>query len=180
MTIDDCINIQPSEFSGYLNDAVLKTVFYGTMHGEDIWMNNGIEKDVWVPLFIKEFCTHHVPYNYLNRYKRLSYKEDEGNYIVSFSDGVESAGKTKTIKKDGVVLKEGNDVILPLTEDNRTYIAYSENGKDGEWNIPDADFTEAKVYNITAEGNEYICDVRVVDKKITLSLKAGQGVAITG
>jgi hypothetical protein len=180
MTIDDCISIQPSEFSGYLNDAVLKTVFYGTMHGEDIWMNNGIEKDVWVPLFIKEFCTHHIPYIYLNRHKRLSYKEDDGNYIVSFSGGVESTGKTKSITKNGALLKQGNDVILPLTEDNKIFIAYSESGKDGEWNIPDAEFEKASIYNITADGNEYIGDVTVTDKKIPLSLKAGQAVTIKG
>ena len=180
MTIDDCINVQPEQFSGYLNDKILKTVFYGTMHGEDIWMNNGIEKDVWVPLFIREFCTHHVPYIYLNRYKRLSYIEDEDNYIVSFSDGVESRGKTKTITKNGTVLKAGDDVILPLTEDNKTYVAYSSDGKTGEWYIPDADFTKAKVYNITADGNEFIEDIIVEDKKITLSLRAGQAVVIKG
>ncbi|MBQ7956919.1 MAG: hypothetical protein IJ279_02685 [Clostridia bacterium] len=178
MTIDDCINIQPEQFSGYLNDAVLKTVFYGTMHGEDIWMNNGNDKDVWVPLFIKEFCTHHVPYIYLNRYKRLSYIKDEDNYIAAFSDGVESAGKTKTITKNKTVLKNGNDVILPLTEDNRIFIAYSEKGRSGEWNVPDAVFEKAKVYNITADGNEYISEITVTDKKIHLDLKAGQAVAI--
>lgn len=178
MTIDDCMRIQPSEFSGYLNDAVLKTVFYGTMHGEDIWMNNGIKKDIWVPLFIKEFCTHHIPYTYLNRYKRLNYTEDEGNYIVSFSDGVESTGKTKTITKNGIVLKKGNDVILPLTEDNKIFIAYSENGRKGEWNIPDAELKNAKVYNINADGNEYIANVTVKDKRIQLSLEPGQAVAV--
>lgn len=178
MTIDDCIRIQPEQFSGYLNNAALKSVFYGTMHGEDIWMNNGIEKDVWVPLFIKEFCTHHIPYTYLNRYKRLSYKEDGENYIVSFSDGVESTGKTKSITRNGTVLKSGNDVILPLTEDNKVFVAYSENGKNGEWNVPDAEFTEAKVYTITADGNEYIGKVSVEDKKILLDLDAGQAVVI--
>lgn len=180
MTIDDCINIQPEEFSGYLNDSVLKTVFYGTMHGEDIWMNNGIDSEVWVPLFVREFCTHHIPYIYLNRYKRLSYKEDDGNYIVTFDGGVESTGRTKTITRNGIVLKNGNDVILPLTQDNMTFVAYSENGKDGEWNIPDAPFSKAAVYNITEYGNEYIGDVTVTDKKILLSLSAGHAVAVKG
>ena len=178
MTIDDCISVPPSEFSGYLNDPVLKTVFYGTMHGEDIWMNNGTEKSVWVPLFIKEFCTHHLPYTYLNRYDRLSYTNDEDNYIVSFSGDIQSAGKTKTITKNGLILKRGNDVILPLTEDNKIFLAYSEDGRDGEWNIPDSCFTEAKLYNVTAEGNEYIGDITVTDKKISLVLKPGQAVAI--
>ena len=67
---------------------------------------------------------------------------------------------------------------MPLTEDNKTFIAYSDNGKGGEWNVPDADFDKAKVYNITADGNEYFCDVTVKDKKIQLNLNAGQAVAI--
>lgn len=181
MTIDDCINTPAKEFSGYLNIKPLNAVFYGTMHGEDIWMNHGIEKDVWVPLFVKEFCTMHVPYIYLNRYDRLSYtgNEDDG-YVVSFSDGVESCGADRSINKNGVIIKNGDDVILPLTEDNKTFIAYSENGRNGTWNIPDADFMAAKVYNITADGNEYIADIAVTDKKISLDLKAGQAVVIKG
>ena len=39
---------------------------------------------------------------------------------------------------------------------------------------------KASVYNITAEGNEYIGDVSVTDKKISLSIKAGQTAAIKG
>ena len=179
MTIDDCINIQADEFSGYLNIEPLRNVFYGTVHGEDIWMNNGIEKDVWVPMFIRQFCTMQVPYTYLNRYKRLSYTgNDEEGYTVTFSDGVETCGNELSITRNGIELKKGYDVILPLTEDNKTYIAYSENGKNGEWNVPDAEFDKAKVYNITADGNEYLCDVTVENKKISLSLIAGQAVAV--
>lgn len=179
MTIEDCINIQADEFSGYLNIEPLRNVFYGTVHGEDIWMNNGIEKDVWVPMFIKQFCTMQVPYTYLNRYKRLSYTGNgEEGYVVTFSDGVETCGNELSITKNGIELKKGYDVILPLTEDNKTFIAYSENGKDGEWNIPDADFVEASVYNITADGNEYIGDVTVKDKKISLNLRPAQAVAV--
>ena len=179
MTMDDCINIQADEFSGYLNIEPLRNVFYGTVHGEDIWMNNGIEKDVWVPMFIKQFCTMQVPYTYLNRYKRLSYTGNgEEGYVVTFSDGVETCGNELSITKNGIELKKGYDVILPLTEDNKTFIAYSENGKDGEWNIPDADFVEASVYNITADGNEYIGDVTVKDKKISLNLRPAQAVAV--
>jgi hypothetical protein len=179
MTIDDCINIQADEFSGYLNIEPLRNVFYGTVHGEDIWMNNGIEKDVWVPMFIRQFCTMQVPYTYLNRYKRLSYTgNDEEGYTVTFSDGVETCGNELSITKNGIELKKGYDVILPLTEDNKIFIAYSENGKDGEWNVPDAEFDKAKVYNITADGNEYLCDVTVENKKISLNLTAGQAVAV--
>ena len=180
-TIDECMEYEPSLYSGYFNDEALRNVFYSSMHGEDIWMNNGIDKNVWVPLFIKEFCTMQLPFTYLNRYKRISYKGNElSGYTVSFSEGVESCGENKSITKNGIILKNGNDVILPLKEDNKLFIAYSENGKDGEWNIPNADFVKASVYNITADGNEYIGDIAVTEKRIKLNLKPGQAVVIKG
>ena len=65
--------------------------------------------------------TSHVGKTALAQKLLEKYKYD-GNYIVSFSFGVESTGKTKTITKNGIVLKSGNDVILPLTEDNKIFI----------------------------------------------------------
>ncbi len=185
VSMNECIEIPPSLYSGHLNDKALMPVFYGTMHGEDIWRKYGNDSADWAPAFIKEFCTYHVPYTYLNRYNRLGYTENpdaeyEKKYTVNLSDGVVSKAEDLSITKNGVVLKKENDVILPLTEDNKIFIAYSENGKDGEWNIPDADFDKAKVYNITADGNEYFCDVTVEDKKISLNLIAGQAVVVIG
>ena len=181
MTIDDCMKTPPSLFSGYLNKKPLNNVFYGTMHGENIWMENGTEKDKWVPLFVKEFCTMQLPYMYLNRYKRVSYK---GNglfgYTVTFSNGVVSKGSDKSISKNGLTLKKGCDIILPLNEDNKLFIAYTEKGYDGKWNMPDAEFTRARVYNITADGNEYAFDVTVESKTVEMKLKAGQAVVIEG
>ncbi len=82
--------------------------------------------------------------------------------------------------ENGIVLKAGNDVILPVSDDNMTFMAYSENGRSGEWNMPDADFTRASVYSVTPYGNKYICDEDIADGKIRLELKAGQAVAIKG
>ena len=179
MTIEDCMKTEPSLFSGYLNKKPLNRVFYGSMHGENIWMDNGIEKDKWVPVFIKEFCTMQLPYMYLNRYKRKSYKGNNlFGYTVTFSDGVTTKGADKSITKNGLTLKKGNNVILPLSDDNKTYIAYSEKGYDGKWNMPDAEFKKAKVYNITADGNKYISDITVDNKSISMKLEAGQAVAI--
>ena len=124
-----------------------------------------------------------MPYVYLNRYQRLSYTENpeaeyEKKYTVQFADGVVSRAEDVSITKNGIVLKQGNDVILPLTEDNKTFIAYSESGKNGKWNVPDAAFGVADVYEITADGNRFICKVNVCDGQIELNLAAGQAVAI--
>ena len=183
VSMDECISIPPSLYSGHLNEQAQMNVFYGTMHGEDIWREHGNASKDWCPAFIKEFCTYHVPYVFLNRYERLRYEEDETlpddrRYTAFFSDGVVSCGKDRSISKNGIVLKQENDVILPLTEDNKTFIAYSESGRSGFWNVPDAAFTEADVYEITPEGNRYLRRVIVLNGQIELTLDAGQAVAI--
>jgi hypothetical protein len=183
MTMQECIDIAPSLYSGHLTDSALLSVFYGTMHGEDIWMNYGSDPAAWARVFIKEFCTLHVPYVYLNRYQRLSYTENPEagharKYTVHFSDGVVSCAEDASMTKNGIVLKQGKDVILPLTEDNRTFIAYSENGKSGKWNVPDAGFTAAKVYEITPAGNRFLGEAAVSDHQIEIDLAAGQALAI--
>ena len=120
-----------------------------------------------------------LPYMYLNRYKRMNYKGNNlFGYTVTFSDGVATKGADRSISKNGLTLKKSGNVILPLSDDNKTFIAYSEKGYDGKWNMPDAEFKKAKVYNITAEGNEYISDVAVDNKTISLKLKAGQAIVI--
>ena len=82
---------------------------------------------------------------------------------------------TDLSQKNGIVIKKGDDIILPLTADNKIFVAYSENGFDGKWNMSDADFTKAEMYNITADGNEHITDVTIDNKT-----NAGQAVVIKG
>ncbi len=180
LTAEDCMTYPVSVCSGHLNGS-LGEVFYGNMHGEDIWMNRGLRNEDWVPAFVREFCTYQVPYFYLNRYERHTLKElPEGGYEVTHSDGVVSNGRERTITKNGVTLKQGSNVILPLTEDNRTFIAYSDEGFAGKWNVPDAAFTKGSVYEITADGNRLVGTCEVVDGAVGLEIKAGQGIVIRG
>ena len=183
MSIQDCMDSPPSLLSGYPVDSARYGVFCGTTRGEGIWKDIGIDAAKWGPVFIKDFCTNQLPYAYLNRYQRLSYTEDPDaeyakKYTVQFSDGVVSCSANGSITKNGVVLKQGNDVILPVTEDNETFIAYSENGRSGKWNLPDCPFTEAAVFEITPEGNRFMEKTTVRDGQIELELAPGQGVAI--
>ncbi len=181
MTPEECLSIPPSEYSGHLTDGALGAVFYGAMHGEDIWMSRGIRNEDWVPQFLREFCTYQLPYLYLNRYRRESLGQNpDGSYTARFSDGVESSGADRSIRKNGVPLKCGNDVILPLTEDNRLYIAYSEAGSAGRRFLPDAAFHTADVFEITENGNVFLSSCRLEDGALDLALKPGQALALAG
>ena len=179
MTAQDCIDISPAVYSGRLTDGSLRNVFYGAMHGEDIWLQKGIDPKVWVPIFINQYLTEQVPYQYLNRYERKSIEQlEDGSYIGYWSDGIVSYGSEHKIVKNGIILKDKNDLILPLTDDNKTFVAYSEEGKNGEWNMPDAEFTKAAIYEITENGNIFIENKEITDKKICLNIKPGQAFAI--
>ena len=183
MSMRECIEIPPALYSGHLNDSALMKVFYGTMHGEDIWRDYGCRAADWTPAFIREFCTYHLPYVYLNRYRRLRFEENpeakpENRYTVFFSDGVVSRAADLSIAKNGAVLKHGGDVLLPLTEDNRVFVAYSETGKTGLWDAPDAAFSAADVFEITPAGNRFLCRTAVHDGKMELSVAPGQALAV--
>ncbi len=182
MTPQDCIEIPPSLYSGHLTDPALFAVFYGAMHGEDIWFEHGADVKQWAAPFIREFCTCQLPYLYLNRLERLSIRLDEDgeNYIAAFSDGVESIGKSGTITKNGKAIKQQNDLMLPLWEDGSGYIGYSENGRSGEWYLPDASFEQAEVYQITAEGNRYLKRVELKEKTLNLTVEPGCAVYLKG
>ncbi len=183
MSMRECIEIPPEVYSGHLTDSALMKVFYGAMHGEDIWQRYGNRASDWTPAFVREFCTCQLPYVYLNRYKRLRYEEDtsaseDERYTVFFSDGVISRAKDLSIRKNGVFLKQGGDVLLPLDEGNRVFIAYSENGKTGEWGIPDAVFAQADVFEITAGGNIPRQTAEVRAGTIRMSVPPGTALAL--
>ena len=178
MDLADCMAIPPALYSGHLTDPALLRVFYGAMHGEDIWMAHGPKKENWAAEFIRQFCTLQLPYFYLNRCDRLAVETENGEHTVTFSGGVVSSGKDGRITKNGTVLKDGGDVLLPLDAENTIFIAYSEQGKAGVWNAPDAPFDTADVFEITPEGNVPKGKAEIKNGQIELTVAPGQALAI--
>ncbi|MBR4728049.1 MAG: hypothetical protein IK080_09205 [Clostridia bacterium] len=174
MTAGDCMRIPPAEYSGHLTDPALLAVFYGAMHGEDIWRDRGIDPKAWAPEFLRQFCLLQMPYFYLNRLRRLKLSQADGAYTAEFSDGVVSSGADGRITKNGAVLKDGGDVLLPLDAAGKTLIAYSEHGKDGEWEIPDAAFAEADLFAVTPAGNVPCGSAEIRDGRLWLHVPAGK------
>ena len=172
VTAEECMKIPAAVYSGRLTDPKEKDVFYGAMHGEEIWRAHGNDPADWKAAFLLEFCTMQLPYFYLNRHARLRLEEADDAYIVTFSDGIVSDGRTRTITVNGVPVKEGEDVLLPLDSRNTTFIAYSRNGRDGEWNVPDAAFTQADLFEITPDGNVPCGSVQITDGKVRLRVPA--------
>ena len=178
MTVEDCMRNPPSLYSGHLTDPKLLQVFYGAMHGEDIWMKHGFAPEDWTDEFLYQFCTLQLPYFYLNRLQRCKAELDGDGYVIQFSDGVVSRGKDGRITKNGKVLKNGDDVLLPLDEKNDTFFAYSKNGKTGDWDIPDAAFAFADVFAVTANGNIPCGSVAIQSGKVRLDVRPGRALVL--
>ena len=178
MTARECMEIPPEIYSGHLTDKKQLAAFYGAMHGEDIWMDKSIDPKDWSGEFLYQFCTLQLPYFYLNRHKRLELITEDEGYIVRYSGGIISNGIKSEITKDGAALKSGGDVLLPLDSENNVFIAYSKEGKSGEWNIPDAGFEKAEISEITAEGNIPAGETVIENGRINLDIRPGHALAI--
>ncbi len=178
ITAQECVEIPPALYSGHLTDPKQLAAFYGAMHGEDIWMDKSIDPKDWAGEFLYQFCTLQLPYFYLNRYERLELITQTQGYVVNFSSGVVSNGIKQEITKEGAVIKSGGDVILPLDDDNTLFIAYSKDGRNGAWNIPDASFEKAEVSEITPDGNIPAGTAAVEAGRIQLDVKPGQALAV--
>lgn len=178
LTVEECMQIPPALYSGHLTDEKQLAVFYGAMHGEDIWMEKGTDPQAWAAEFLHQFCTLQLPYFYLNRYERQALETAEAGYTVRFSCGVVSNGAAAEITKNGAVLKSGGDVILPLDRENTVFIAYSKLGRSGVWALPDAAFDSAALFEITLRGNVPLGEATIVEGKLSLDVRPGQAIVI--
>ena len=172
------MKIPPALYSGHLTDPALLRVFYGAMHGEDIWMKHGVKAKDWADEYLFQFCTLQLPYFYLNRLERLKLTQDGDEYIATFSDGVVSNGRDGRITKHGAVLKSDGDVLLPLDEACTVFIAYSKDGRHGDWAIPDAAFSRAAVWEITPDGNVPAGETKIQNGIVQLNVRPGQALLL--
>ena len=149
-------------------------LFGETPHGEPYLTKS--------PDFVKfkhEFCTMAVPFVYLNSHKALSYADNK----VKYSDGLETNWTTKTITKNGKIIRKNNDIFMPALwiEDHKEIIAYSELGYSSyTWSMPEGweDVKSVQMWDVTTDGlkNAKTADVR--DGTLTLTLSKGQMLSI--
>ena len=145
------------------------------MHGEDILTTDNPH---WVEDFLHQFATLQVPYHFLCAHKRLAIDGCGSNLHCTFSDGIESFGKTQTITQNGMVRKEGDTLLLPLLQKKGQYIAYSKTGDSRTWHIPEAVGRSAQVYVITENGNAFVNTLPIGNGELTLQIEPRQALLV--
>ena len=176
---DEYLTYPPQQFGGGLShDPAFLRTFYGNIHGEHLWMGATRHNDAWAAPFTREFCMIQLPYFYLCEHKRERIENDESGKTAYFSDGIVSRSADETITVNGVAVKDGHSVLLPLTVKPDTFVFYSDDPFDGVRDIPGCAFAKAKVSCITADGTEFLYETSVTDGKITIHAAAGEALLI--
>lgn len=172
LTPQELIDTPPSVYcGGEYREKKYNKLFYGNMHGEDI-ISDSIKKGNknWSEEFIHRFATYQVPCHFLNSHKRLEINGKGNNLSCKFSENIVSYSKGEIITRDGKVIKDGDTLCLPFVHKEKQYIAYSKNGDSRVWNIFDNSISAARIYRITANGNEFVKETAVNNGEIELSL----------
>lgn len=158
---------------------------FGTnLNGEHVFLEDRPLAESFAD-FKGKFCTMTAIFNYLNRFDRKYRVEGGGYYAVQFSDGVRSEvdNGRYMISKDGVMMVDDNDLLLPaLWLDSPSMIAYSADGyKKRTWELPEGQFTASKVavYRVDENGRELVGHKSVAGGKLTLSLAPNEMLLIT-
>ena len=100
---------------------------------------------------------------------------DQNAKVVTYSDGLVADAVAKTVTKNGRLIRQGNDMLIPAVwvKESRELIAYSENGyAEMEWTLPE-DWTDVQAVNagrIKYYGVSETETIPVIDGKIKLSL----------
>jgi hypothetical protein len=134
---------------------------------------------------VGKICLRTLPWHFFNRRRPVSYDDGAELYRVVYGDGVESTVRKKdrhlTVRHNGRTLIDGGDVFMPAGWTKGEWFAFSRSGGTRDWPVPDA-WKNAKSLNVatlTDAGRGPTTALAVRDGKITVSLKAGEGLAIS-
>lgn len=126
-------------------------------------------------------ATRTVPYLFFNTLQIREY--DEPNEIVTYSGGVVSDWKNKTVTWNGTLLRDNNNVFFPLAwKDNKEIMAYSQDGyNDREWKLPQgwSNVKAVVVCDVTPDGIGKPRTVKVRNGALILSMEPNSIASIT-
>lgn len=156
----------------------IEFLFGAAMHGEDLFPLAD-----WQQPFLEQFCLNMLHYQYLNSLERLSLENEGDNRIAHYSGDHSVHLADRTVRCNGRLLREGDDVLYPaLWQERPELIAFSKSGYASKnWVLPPDwdDVTAVDIYRISAEGLTPIGRRQhITGKQLELTLTAGTAVSI--
>lgn len=171
----------PAYFGGGLpHDSAFADVFYGNIHGEELWFGDGLQSGTWIEEYLRQFCMIQLPYFWLVGHPRRGIvTHADGTKTVYCDGGVVCRGKDKSITMDGQLLKNDRFVSLPVPWLDDTYLVYSDDAGETVLQLTGAEDRDYRVSRVTSEG---LCDrgcVTVSDAKTVLTFEGGDAYVLT-
>ncbi|MBX3253806.1 MAG: hypothetical protein KF862_06660 [Chitinophagaceae bacterium] len=177
---EDYLRYPAGFYTGGVDNGEWGKLFGSSIHGEREIKNDPVN----LSGILENFCLHTVPWYYLNRFKRLYIVRSDNITKAVFSNNIESAisGKQYSLKQDGKLLSDGEDILIPaLWMPETAMIAYSKHGYENrEWRLPEnfSGYKKLDVYRITAEGRRFLYSIPARNGMIRLSVPAATGYII--
>ena len=155
-------------------------MFGDNMHAEAILKNT--PKEERMPLIIKDFCLKTLQCMYLNMHAAPVC--DTNAKTVTYSGDLVVNAAEMTVKKNGMLRRKGNDVFFPAVwiKDHKEILAFSNDGyATMSWVLPTdwGDVEKVSIRTVTERGLSDPVVHQVVERKVTLTLAAGQMVSLT-
>jgi len=174
----EIFRIYPEQYAGGVLKGPYGKILYGNLHGEELWRPGEGGPDAWQGEFLRQFAAYNIPYFYLAALQKEKLAGRGGRARMRYTDGTVSHAREGKIAKNGVVMKSGDDVFMPVSFLENSRIAYSKNGCKRLWRMEPGGYTKAKLSEITAQGLRFIGEVAVKDNAIELDIAPGQGVLV--
>ncbi len=163
----------------------LEFLFGAGVHGEDVFWDfeQDAPREDWHPMFIEQFCTRMLQYQYLNSLDRIRMDNEGDNRVVQYSESHSVHLADRSVRRDGKPLREGDHVLFPaLWQKRPELIAFSKTGYSQKvWSLP-PDWNGVKavdIYRITSDG---LTEVRLGHPtdggQLELSLPSGAAFSI--
>lgn len=151
---------------------------YGNIHGEECFRYIKDGGDVWHKKFLHDFATVQVPFNYLSRFKRILINGKKGSYVSVHEGNVKSYQKGQRIYVGDRIIKDGDNLCMPLNHLTDTFICYSKQGDSREWNLGIDKTFDVDIYEIKYNNTVFVRKDKVNSGKIKINLSAGQAFII--
>lgn len=182
MTLEEYFKYYPKVYGGGMpKNSKAANIFYGNIHGEDIFT-----KDNWEKEFIRHFILINVPYFYLNSKQRVGFC-DKKNHKLFYSDGTISTDSGEIYDKNGNLLKKGKikvtekgkitlglgNVCLPYANG---YFAYSDSDENLEVFLQNGEYS---LNEVTCQGLYYVDTIVATNGKVNINGKNGKAYFLT-
>ena len=143
----------PAYFGGGLpHDSAFADVFYGNIHGEELWVGDKLQSGAWESEYLRQFAMIELPYFWLCRRKRMSVvNHADGTKTVYCSDGIVCRGRDKSIWQNGQMLKNDRFVSLPVPWMEDAYVVYADDAGEKTMHLPGASGVY-QMFRMTAGG----------------------------